>query len=177
MTSSDHRNGLSYCPRKGNSFKTGLIAYTPQKRKQQRGNNYLQIPKIWNSTIAESVLVTEIQGSPKYTFRFDNSLERTHWKLLYSKSIYYRKRIQIRISKRKRHIGLSLKEGQTQVILSSCPLPWSHGQYYLLLATMYGSLHRVLPTRKALPSFLSDFYWSFIIWHNWLITHMVELTL
>lgn len=136
VTSSNHPNGLSYCPKKGNSFKTGLITYTPQKRKQQRGNNYLQIPKIWNSTIAESVLVTEIQGFPKYTFRFDNSLERTHWKLLYSKSIYYRKRIQIRISKRKRHIGLSLKEGQTQVIFSSCPLPWSHGQYYLLLATM-----------------------------------------
>lgn len=73
-----------------------------------------------------------------------------------------------------RHRGLSLTEGQTQVILSSCPLLWSHGQYYLLLATMYGSPHRVLPTRKAHPSFLSDFNWSFIIIFgmiDWFFTH------
>lgn len=110
----------------------------------------------------------QIQGFPKFTFRFNNSLDRTHWKLLYSRS-HLLQRVQIRTSQRKRHIGPSLGGVQTPVVLSSYPLPVESWTVLSTLATVYVSTQSIANQESSPTLCCPDFYWSFITWHDWLI--------
>lgn len=65
-----------------------------------------------------------ILGVPKTTFRLSDLLEGLKGlrkAIILTDTVYYSERIQVKISKGKRHIGRESKRNQTEA--SSCPLP------------------------------------------------------
>ena len=97
------------------------------------------------------------------TLRFENLLVRlTDHRETYPHSyVYYRKRIQIRSSWRKRHIGQSLRKHQTWSFRS--PFPCGVTDCYLLPTITCDTTHGGSPTWEThLSCGAPSFYWGFI---------------
>lgn len=93
----------------------------------------------YESTVSNAAPISDtnckFRGIPKTTLRFNN-FHRTPWKLIFMVTVYYREKIKIASSQRKRHIEQSLGGFQT----------WSFHSPFLELTCNNG--HRVLKIRK-----------------------------
>ena len=74
-------------------------------------------------------------------------------------TVYYSERIQIKISKRKRHTGeIQEKPGTIFQVSSPSGVTWTH---IILSAMMCDNTCKVLSSSKAHPSLgVQDFYWE-----------------
>lgn len=117
----------------------------------------------------------QVHAFPKFTFRFNNSLERQNLLKAITLTITF---ITKKGCKFEPAEGEAYRVESRRGSYSSCPFHLSTpcGVLDSVTYSWPQYTHNIANQESSLMLWCPTFYWSFIIWHDWFFAHRVELS-